>query len=388
MPSSSLHDRANRHCQLLAESLTAAVYSESFNDVGFGTGIAGIGMALATAQSAGLIRVPEAVLVMAHEKLIEAVAAQDLPVGLYQGLAGVAWSIGQLPQLSPSLEPLDLSDAYAYLGEIVEHYPAGAEYELTLGLLGLGVVLCDIDSALNLSRSSVEHVLGWLARNAELAEGGHFWRTRFQAGSGETYFNQGEINLGLAHGNLGVIGWLANLVRSNVTAATKAQARELLSGAVRWIMWATSSAHASHQFGPTLRLRDHTVGVAWCYGDLPAACVLARAAQALENSVLMEAARAVAVGCTGDGTASSAHDLSLCHGLASRVYMNCRAAELFETEILRTRADQATQALVDYLDRYGLPATPGLLTGSAGILCALGTWLELPLTRWNTPLLL
>lgn len=308
-------------------------------------------------------------------------------VSLYGGFTGVAWAMAHLV---PGPATGD-DDPLTRIDEEVRSAagrPWTGEYDLINGLVGLGVYSLE-----RLPRptavESLKRIVASLAGSAEAIGGGLTWRTpanRLPAWQ-QALYPDGYVNLGLAHGVPGVVSLLGQIVAAGIA---KARARELLEGAVSWLLRSPHGPGAS-RFSPWIApaLPPEDCRSAWCYGDpgvaaallVAARCAGERAWERTALSIALEAAARPA-GETG------ALDAGLCHGAAglahvyNRIYQATgnvevrRAATSWFERTLEMRQPGTgcggySAAVPGAGGTVRRRADPCFLTGSAGIALAL-----------------
>jgi lantibiotic biosynthesis protein len=298
-----------------------------------------------------------------------ALATTPLAPDLYGGFAGVAWAAEHLysPRFADAAEsagsagddggraaPEAPGDAPAPdraaaetsaeddpLAEIddallryLDHSPWQADYDLIRGLTGLGVYALE-----RLPRPSALQCLGKiverLAENAESGPQGITWHTapELLPDWQRKLFPTGYYNLGVAHGVPGTIAVLAATARATARLAAAGEprarevaesARDLASGAVRWLIAQRLPAAEESWFGasfspevPAARSR-----LAWCYGDPGIAAALLVAARACGEAEWERFAIELALDTAARSTAGSlVRDAGLCHGSAGLAHL-------------------------------------------------------------------
>jgi len=271
------------------------------------------------------------------ERAAGALANRDTGPGLYSGFAGVCWVAehfhGWLLDVDDDADPLE-----GILAAIVEHLgqtPWRRHFDLIGGLVGFGL--------LGLERhpraGAVECVELVTARLAELAERhgeGLAWLTppALLVPEAVQMTPQGQYDLGVAHGVPGIVGFLAGAS----TRAASPEARDLLSGAVRWILSCKRPARGSlfpYHVAPGSDLPGSRL--AWCYGDPGIAAVLLAAARHVgEPSWEREALATARLAAARRWPSSGVRDSCLCHGAAgvahlfNRLFQASREPDLAE----------------------------------------------------------
>src|ERR1700688_228068 len=192
---------------------------------------------------------------LAHlETAIAATAETMTAPGLYGGFSGVAWVLEHLtgrllePPAPGEEDPgEEVAGALtAYLG----HTPWLDDYDLISGLVGFGVWAVE-RAPRSGGEEAAESVVRRLGELAERRDGLVTWRTppeRMLASEAASH-PQGNYNLGVAHGVPGVIGILGEMVPAGLPAGeseTAGAARELLAGAVPWLLGKRVPGRSAH----------------------------------------------------------------------------------------------------------------------------------------------
>lgn len=293
------------------------------------------------------------------EQAIGSVATRRVAPGLYDGFAGVAWTLEHLR--GRTFDDGDGEDSgagsAAFLLDLLGQTPWRRPCDLISGLVGFGIYALE-----RLARPGggeiLEQVLARLAETAEECPEGTAWRTPSP---------EGRFDAGVAHGVPGVIGLLAAAARDG------AEVRPLLDGAVRWL----------------LAQRPFPSRLAWCHGDLGIAAALLGAARVLGEAAWEGEALALARCAAGRACESSGvEDAGLCHGAAGNGHLFNRLAQATGEEVFAAAARRwfgrllamrrphqgigGFQALVaDGRGGKVWADDPGFLTGSSGIGLAL-----------------
>ncbi|MCX5747625.1 MAG: hypothetical protein NT062_34600 [Proteobacteria bacterium] len=250
---------------------------------------------------------------------------------LFSGYAGTGFVMHQLADVIG-----DTGEVLAQLDELIATAVATApwtyELELMTGIVGLGVY--GLERGLS---TIVDRVVAHLDARAERLDHAIAWRT---IDANETVFPAGYHNLGIAHGQAGVIGFLAAAISMSPHATT------LLPGALAWL---SAQERADHVPRYGMMIGDRTMprfdGVldGWCYGDASTAITLVRAGRALGDSTWVAAGHALALVSSRRSNDERAHltiDHSLCHGAISQAHLFNRLAQFFDDDELRTTAHQ------------------------------------------------
>jgi lantibiotic modifying enzyme len=173
------------------------------------------------------------------DRSAHALATRRMSASLYSGLTGVAWAAIHLKRL------LGLSGGYPNaqidraLSLHLHSTPKHEQYDLISGLTGIAVYALEClpqSSAITLLKRVVDH----LDKCAERKSDGCTWRTRSEwlPADRRGMHPDGCYDFGVAHGVPGVIAVLGRIcaTREPKLKATRATARKLLNGAVKWLL--------------------------------------------------------------------------------------------------------------------------------------------------------
>lgn len=285
--------------------------------------------------------------------------------GMFNGLAGAAWSIRYAAERLG--EAAFLEQDQTELLEVIDSYLAieeDVEYDLIGGVVGIGMF------ALTLAESSwrerfVERILQRLELSAVPISDGIAWATpayRKAKPADPSYVQTPEFNVGIAHGVPGVINFLAHCL---MRGTCERQSRRMLIPATKWlceqILPSTSESSFGYVAGSNAPAR-----AAWCYGDPGVALALTNASLALRSSAINAIAlsvvrRAAARNVTNSGIL----DTGYCHGTAG-------LAHVFRMLFERTGVEQAKHAY-----QYWLSHTVRLRQPGQGI-CGYRQWVVEP----------
>lgn len=289
---------------------------------------------------------------LAHlEAAVEATSEALTGPSLYGGFAGTAWALehltGRLLEApAPGEDPG--GEAAAALNAYVRHSPWVDEYDLIGGLVGFAV--WGIERAPRaLGEETVENVVRRLGELAERRDYGIAWHSppERMIPSETALYPRGNYNLGVAHGVPGVIGVLGELRGAGFDLP---EARELLAGAVAWLLAQRLPADASSSFsyaaapGATLV----PARTAWCYGDPGIALTLlvaARAAgQAEWERQALDIARAAAARPHDE---SGVRDGGICHGAGGLAHLYNRLFQATGEPLFRAESLAWIERLMD-----------------------------------------
>ncbi|WP_018686717.1 lanthionine synthetase LanC family protein [Actinokineospora enzanensis] len=249
-------------------------------------------------------------------------AGRDHEPWLYGGVAHVGWLAIQLANESGA----DISGLHRIDDMIMSwilEFPDDRDVDLPFGLLGLGVyalshpvarVRADLtDAILTVIERRVEHDNGVFLRLAP-------WEARIRV----TPHLVGQRDLGVAHGNAGLVSYLASAAMSGLPSQDRAAA--LLTESLRWLTRQRCDLEGTI-FPQTVESRYATARSAWCYGDPGVALALTVAAEASGNDqVRALAAETAAAAIARPAELTRVHDACLCHGAAGLVWFGHRTA--------------------------------------------------------------
>jgi lantibiotic modifying enzyme len=294
---------------------------------------------------------------------VASLAKQPMDAGLWSGLSGIAWTLHHLTTRF-GFAAFDLDEIDEILRDAIAPLAARGLYDVIGGIVGLGIYFRDRGPR---GHASLALVLSELRKLARVDGEGCAWRTPGNAvpawarldGGGDG----GWYDLGMAHGNAGVIAFLAH-------GRLCVERRALLAAAFRWLTARRRAQPAATAFGNCAHDdAQQPSRLAWCYGDLGIAVALAAGARALDDAAAGAVAADVARRAAWRAPAQSrVTDASLCHGsagvghLLGRLYSRIRSPELAAASVawLERAVEMRPHAAVS------TSAGAGLLMGAAG----------------------
>jgi class I lanthipeptide synthase len=321
------------------------------------------------------------------ERAIDRLASTFHRPGLYQGYLSIAWTVEHLRDREDPEDPNEEIDRS--LLELLARTPWRDDYDLTSGLAGLGAYALERWPT-PLAVPCLTRVCERLAELAVPQEVGLAWPTAEHNlfPQDRLRYPHGKIDLGVAHG---VPGLLPVLAQAAALGAAPATARELLHGAVAWLLSRQLPAGGESVFadgwGPGAELQP--ARAAWCYGDPGiattlwlAGCVAGEPAWQAEALDLARGAARRPPGTSG------VRDACLCHGAAGLGHLFNRLYQLTgEVDLLAAARFWIGRALElwdpgrgvagfvtwgpDASGEMGWRDDPSLLTGAAGVGLAL-----------------
>jgi lantibiotic modifying enzyme len=341
------------------------------------------------------------------EHAADEVASVTMNPSLYGGFTGVAWAMAHLEgRVSGLAESFSTRELDAALRRFVRRRGWKRDYDLVSGLVGLGVYGLERLPA-PAAVSIIEGVIDRLEETAERRPDGITWHTapELLPPAQRKRTPHGHYNLGLAHGVPGAIAFFG---AAWVAGVRRRKARELLDGAVAWLLHQTSKDPTGSRFPAWLargRPREDCRS-AWCYGDPGVAAALMCAAQSVGESAWEREALKIAYGAVArPPDETGIVNAGLCHGAAglghvfNRMYQATGDAELaraarywFRRALAMRRKGRGFggfSALSGRADgTYYWEDDPGILMGSAGIALALLAATTSTEPEWDRMLLL
>ncbi|MEU0840842.1 lanthionine synthetase C family protein [Streptomyces sp. NPDC005962] len=330
---------------------------------------------------------------------------------LYRGAPALAYALHTAghPAYHSALDTLDETVAglvRAKLATARERMAAGQpprmrEYDLISGLTGLGAWLLHRRTRLELLEYVLRYVVRLLLQPVTVdgrATPG-WWTSDCPNGTPDPAWPYGHGNFGLAHGVAGPVALLALCARAGFSVPRQQQALvhscRLLE---QWSIGVPTGGTAWPETVTADRWRQGPPSSAapgrpsWCYGTPGIARALQLAALACNRASSQRHAEHTLAACLTDpAQLDSLTDATVCHGWAGLALSTAAAAaDTAPGSPLPGQAPLLRDRLAAHLDQHPRPDTPGLLTGSDGILLTLHT---LTPTRrvapaWETCLLL
>jgi lantibiotic modifying enzyme len=331
-------------------------------------------------------------------------SASPIEVGLFRGVAGIAWGAGYVASLCGEAPPEELSAVDNALFVRLAQEQQHGSHDLVAGLTGVGVYAAARMGATGDARllGAVVHAL---ARLAEHQPSGATWFTppeRLPEATRELA-PQGWYNLGVAHGVPAVATLLAIAASSGVEADVS---RHLADSAQRWLRRHTRRADGL-RFATWVSpgTENDYSRLAWCYGDPGIAGSLLLAGDSLDDEELRTFAIELGVASTrADASASGVSDACFCHGSSGLMHIYNRLFQSTGNGALRDAAlhwarvtlgqHQAGSGFGGYSfssyasGGYRVRGHPGLLEGAAGVALSLLAAAADEPPGWDMPFLL
>jgi lantibiotic modifying enzyme len=294
------------------------------------------------------------------------------------------------------------------LDDIDEHVVAVLEdekldtFDLVSGAVGAGVY--------GLSRLEhwqdervLESAVRWLVgrMSGDGAGGGGLFSCPPMMGARVRRFPEGAFDLGMSHGNAGVIALLSRVSNCSVEEIAETALRQL----VTWLLSHSAGTAAKPAF-PALVGKNGEVDradyLAWCYGDLGLSFALWAAGLRLKDPELKELAAGLArASAAVRPTPTVTHDTTLCHGALGLAY---QFSSWYRATLEPAFLDAARWWLGHTLSLLeagrglgGVYASAGrgcdvgrdtLLEGTSGVILGLGSLLRDDLGSWDQMLLI
>jgi hypothetical protein len=318
------------------------------------------------------------------QALVDVLLSRGASPLLFGGLAEVGWVVEYVAGGETSdavCEPIDNA-----LFSTLDVAKWTGDYELLHGLVGIGLyALARLHAPTG--RAIASKVLDHLEESSCVDQTRRFWitPTALLPDWARPMYPDGQLNLGVAHGMPGIIGFASRCIAADFEVS---RARVLLDGCVEYLLNAVpercprypAALEPSKPPPPPTRL-------AWCYGDLGIAVVLLGAARITRNEAWEREAIALGLGCI-DRSDHGVIDAGLCHGAAGaghlfhrlyRATADERFAECargwFGQVLAMQRLGEGVGGFVSPVGVEGKPAEWGsdrsLLTGAPGTALAL-----------------
>ena len=308
----------------------------------------------------------------ALERSLQALSREELPLSLFSGVIGIGWAwalLGAADDADAEDEsPLD----ELFLACLADE-SWSPSFDLSDGLAGIAVYALERLPHPAASRLLVL-VVERLARAAVSLPSGLAWRSdpewlpeEFQSAF------VGEWNLGVAHGVPGVIGALARVAVAEVLPPTRELARDLVRGAVAWLLSQERGDGLSRfAFAVGRGAKQTAARAAWCYGDPGIAATLMLAGEVLgEPSWRREATRIAVHAARRDMDSAGVRDAWLCHGAAGLGHVFHRLYRASGDEELARAARAWFARCVTRLEGEDRAGGAGWLDGPGGAALAL-----------------
>lgn len=293
-------------------------------------------------------------------RAVELVQRGPTSMGLFLGVTGVAWVAEHLHRhLGVLKEDLIESSFDRELEDRVTTQNHCDRFDLFTGLAGVGVYALERYRARELNPLA-EATVSSLSACSETDADGRFWRTAPSVAAVPGVTSERYANLGMPHGQAGVVALLARLQARLPDGAARATCGSLLEEAVAWLLAHEVDAPRGPRFGMSVGLGPHprALPLAWCYSDLTVATALASVTTGPAAPRASECVRRLLSHCC-KVTATAPIDATLCHGAAG-------TAHLFARLWQATGDPSAAHASAEWFDRALLMREPGGVGGFWG----------------------
>lgn len=394
-------ERAERIIGRIAEALAPEALAGG-DDASFATGL--VGPALFHAQRHAVD--PRAGHDLVAARLLDTAVEQSASIAdspsFFSGITGLAWTVQHLRAIADPGLVESIDDVEAALVSALDDEPHPIAFDLTNGLVGLGIFALERGESPR-SLAALGRMVDWLEAGAEASVDGVSWRAGPESLDAKSLveFPEGCHYTGVAHGTAGVAGFLAGLVEAGVE---RERARHLLGGALHWVL-------AQQQEGVGALFPFQSIGrgtrppsrSAWCTGGPGISLMLWRAGRAAgvaswEASGIALARDAMRRPMEEMGV----RDACFCHGTAGLGHLYTRwyhatGDERFRDEAVtwfrRTFDEQrAGEGIAGYsavnVPRGRREAATGILFGAAGIGLSLLAATSTVVPRWDAAFLL
>jgi hypothetical protein len=312
------------------------------------------------------------------DRAIERAATDSPTLPLYVGTPGVGWAMAYLERSVLDAEEGDNDvDELVEIGLKSERWLAHHEFDLIRGCTGLGVYLLERGRPADPAVTALERI------STETDDGVTWWvDPKTVPAERAEMFPEGYYDVGVAHGQAGVVAMLAW-----AHAAGTATAKGLLDPALAWLLKQRLPEQKGPGrypllFGPGTERNGGRM--AWCYGDLGVSVALLAAGRALKDENVLREAFETAISCAERPVEQTgAIDASLCHGAGGISLLFGRLHQAFGDERLADAARTWARILLDMrVDgepvagyRYSVPQgdgrgwepRTGVLEGAAGV---------------------
>jgi len=299
-----------------------------------------VDLALLRAYVAELVPDDDDVGGAALARALELFGKQGADVGLFGGAARIGWTVAHLTA-GETADQVCASLDGALLRQLAGEWTR--DYDLVRGLVGLGVYALERGDA---GHALAVRVLDQLERLARPRGAGVAWRTgpELLPPHQREVAPDGYWNLGLAHGQPGVVALLARYL---VRGIEPARTRRLLDAAVAYQLGieVPEGAHTPAWIVDGTDQPSSADRLAWCYGDLGVAVALYAAGEATDHAGWRDRALALARRCARLSLErAQVFDAGLCHGTAG-------AAHVFHRMFVASGDAELGAATRTWLDR-------------------------------------
>ncbi len=314
----TLRDKAVSAIQDIAADLRS-IPSDSIQDPSLFSGHAGIALFFAHLGESPLGDTVDQKHAILHLKsATSGLRTVPMDPSFGSGLAGVMWTLAHLKKLSGGkLRKRGFSSIDRTIADIIDDGFWSQLVGLWEGQVGIAVYLMERLPDPQ-SRARLRRLVLNLRKIATATELGVFWQMPLGLYADhhetESQASESEVNLGVAHGVPGVIAALSRLCLARIEARTT---RELLEGAVEWLLAQRLPEDHRFPYAVCPGRQPSPARVAWCYGEPGIAIALYSAAQALRDRQLARLALKIAdLAAKRPDHESGIEDACICHGAA------------------------------------------------------------------------
>ena len=286
-----------------------------------GEGAAGIAVFFAYLEAAGFLAGARDLALEYLNVSIDALTSQPMDPSLFSGFAGISWAVQHVSNLLGNASD-DLTEIDLVLEKFVSNSPWKQDYDLIVGLVGIGVYCLERSGSAAAARS-LELIVDRLYELAERGEEGVRWFTKPELliQQQREIYPQGYYNLGTAHGVPGIIAILGKIYAAGIA---REKTSWLLDEAVRWFLQQRLPAEMNSCFSGFCIPGRHSEDsrLAWCYGDAGIAAALFIAGRCTGQSPWEEEALAIARHSANRVPETCrVRDVCFCHGSAGLAHI-------------------------------------------------------------------
>jgi len=338
---------------------------------------------------------------------------EPLLPGLFEGFTGLAWTLQHVLPLY-GIEDDPNAEFDASLTSLLSVPQWLGSFDLIYGVAGIGIYALERlphPAAHDLVTNCVRLLEGLCGEDQD----GVHWFTspELLPAQKRAHSPKGRFDFGVAHGAMGVIGFLGQACARSVGGSS---ARRLLTRSVEWIM-SRRLAGAAQRYPLFINDRGSTTVFGgpywgWCYGDLGLSAVLCAAARAAHRPDWLTEAETIASAAAEKLRQAKAPEEvgitepGLCHGAAGVAHLFNRLFQATGNTLFRdvscdwyrytlngrvaggSLGGFRLTALDPDQGRFTKMSTAGFLEGAIGIALALISAMSNVVPRWDRLLLL
>jgi lantibiotic biosynthesis protein len=272
----------------------------------------------------------------------------------FYGGPGVIWSALKVDEL---LETDDCAGiATDYDDVLIESLPLEelwpAHFDVISGLAGIGIYALERAQqprGPELIKRTLHHLSSLAVQDADFL----YWPTKPHMMPTSPLWgrlNQTVVaDIGMAHGNAGVVALLAKIVKSGVHAEL---AEPMLERSVNWLL-AQKNRDSSMGAFPNIVNDPAPSRGAWCYGDFGVANAILLAGQSLSSSKLLDEGLGIIHGACLRSTESLAiSNPWLCHGFSGLAHLLHRMHNTFGIDLHKSMSARLFKEALATEDSY------------------------------------